>query len=447
MRRTIASIDVDPVPQIVVAFVPNYKHVPLPRFHLPSSRLLLWASLWTPLAHIDSDLHVRSYVHACAHVHTMAARLQSTLRTTSPPAVRSSTQDGRSMRNVFASIHAAAAPAAVVSTEDPKVHIRYGISSTQGPRETMEDVAYAVPSGPCGLFYCSVLDGHAGVASARYLEEHLFDTIYQAFKEDAQNSACAVENLDEEGLCCPIGLTSIMTSSYQQADAKLLRWLKKQPGPEKDSGSTATSVLVDQNRIVVANVGDSRAVLSRTSGHVDLSVEHRVYGSGDVVAREAKRVEASGGWVDDGRVCGILAVSRAFGDAAFKGEGLNKMLEDGVRDGYFTAESVRDVSFVGDPVISLPDVLEMSVSPEDEFVIVATDGLWDVVTSKEGCDFVRRDMKKGQSPEQAAERLITIAERRRTQDNVAVVVIDLKGADWWQQDSTSAGGKKIFGLF
>ncbi len=310
----------------------------------------------------------------------------------------------------------------------------------------MEDVAYAVPSGPCGLFYCSVLDGHAGIASAQYLEEHLFDTIYQAFKEDAQNSACAVESLDEEGLCCPIGLTSIMTSSYQKADSKLLEWLKKQPGPEKDSGCTATSVLVDQYRIVVANVGDSRAVLSRTSGHIDLSVEHRVYGSGDVVAREAKRIEASGGWVDDGRVCGILAVSRAFGDAAFKGEGLKKMLEDGVRDGYFTAEFVKDVSFVGDPVISLPDVLEMSVSPEDEFVIVATDGLWDVVNSKEGCEFVRKDLKKGQSPEQAAERLTTIAERRRTQDNVAVVVIDLKGSEWWQRGNT-AGGKKIFGLF
>ena len=194
-------------------------------------------------------------------------------------------------------VHAAAAPAesSVVRTDAHEVEIRYGISSAQGPRETMEDVAYAVPEGPCGLFYCSVLDGHAGVASARYLEEHLFDTIYQAFKEDAQNSSCAVENLDEEGLCCPIGLTSIMTSSYQRADAELLQWLKKQPGPEKDSGCTATSVLVDQYRIVVANVGDSRAVLSRTSGHVDLSVEHRVFGGGDVVVREAKRIEASGG--------------------------------------------------------------------------------------------------------------------------------------------------------
>ena len=353
-------------------------------------------------------------------------------------------------RNVFAKIHAAAAPVEVADTDtegEQKAEIRYGIASTQGPRETMEDVAYAVPKGPCSMFYCSVLDGHAGIASARYLEEHLFDTINQAFQEDSQNSVCSVENLDEEGLCCPIGLTSIMTSSYQKADTKLLQWLKKQPGPEKESGCTATSVLVNQSRIVVANVGDSRAVLSRTSGPLDLSVEHRVYGSGDVVSREAKRIEASGGWVDDGRVCGILAVSRAFGDAAFKGEGLPKMLQDGVRDGYFTAEFAKGVSFVSDPVISLPDVLEMSLSPEDEFVIVATDGLWDVVNSKEGCEFVRKDLKKGQSPEQAAERLVTIAERRRTQDNVAVVVIDLKGGEWWHQPGKSTGGKKMFGLF
>ena len=363
-----------------------------------------------------------------------------------PVSLRHAVRPTSSLRAPTNAIRPAAVAPTTLANAAPEregLEIRYGIASMQGPRETMEDVAYAVPNGPCGLFYCSVLDGHAGVASARYLERHLFDTIADAFKEDAQQTVCSVEDLDEEGLCCPIALTSIMTSSYQSADKKLLTWLKKQPGPERESGCTATSVLLDQYRIVVANVGDSRAVMSRTSGPIDLSVEHRVYGSGDIVERETKRIEASGGWVDDGRVCGILAVSRAFGDAAFKGEGLKKMLKDGVRDGYFTAEFAKGVSFVDDPVISRPNVLETSVTPEDEFVVVATDGLWDVVSSKEGCEFVRKDLRKGQSPEQAAKRLITIAERRRTQDNVAVVVIDLKGSDWWSQSKD----KKMFGLF
>jgi protein phosphatase 1A len=355
--------------------------------------------------------------------------------------------DSRRAHQCSVALRASAAPSmSRDAAETIETDIRYGIGSTQGPRDTMEDVAYAVPNGPCGLFYCSVLDGHAGIASARYLEAHLFDTINRAFKEDAQVSACALDDLDEEGLCCPIGLTSIMTSSYKTADEQLLTWLKGQPEPEAGSGCTATSVLVDKDRIIVANVGDSRAVMSRASGAIDLSVEHRVYGEGDVVTRESKRVEACGGWVDDGRVCGILAVSRAFGDASFKGDGLKALLQNGVRDGFWTAEFAQSVTFTSDPVISVPDVLEMSVSPEDEFVIVATDGLWDVVSSKEGCEFVRKDLRKGLEPSKAAERLITIAERRRTQDNVAVVVIDLKGADFWKSAAESRGGK-MFGLF
>lgn len=63
-------------------------------------------------------------------------------------------------------------------------------------------------------------------------------------------------------------------------------------------------------QVVVANVGDSRAVLSRGGRPVDLSTEHRVWGKTPTVQAEIKRIEGVGGWVDDGRVCGVLAVSR-----------------------------------------------------------------------------------------------------------------------------------------
>lgn len=219
----------------------------------------------------------------------------------------------------------------------------------------------------------------------------------------------------------------------------------EQPDPERGSGCTATTVLVNKERIIVANVGDSRAVMSRTNGTLDLSTEHRVYGTGEVVAAESQRVEESGGWVEDGRVCGVLAVSRAFGDANFKGKGLKKLLADGIRDGFWSKEFADTVTFVNDPVISVPDVLEMSVSSDtDEFVIVASDGLWDVVSSKEGCDFVKKDLRRGRSPAEAASRLVDIATRRRTSDNVAVIVIDLKGQEYWK---TEAPQNKLFGLF
>lgn len=46
----------------------------------------------------------------------------------------------------------------------------------------------------------------------------------------------------------------------------------------------------------------------------------------------------AGGWVDDGRVCGILAVSRAFGDPEFKGSGLQQLLQRGVQEGLWTQD-------------------------------------------------------------------------------------------------------------
>ena len=56
-----------------------------------------------------------------------------------------------------------------------------------------------------------------------------------------------------------------------------------------------------------------------------------MWGAGETVDAETARVQAAGGWVADGRVCDVLAVSRAFGDREFKGEGLPRMMERGVK--------------------------------------------------------------------------------------------------------------------
>jgi len=185
-------------------------------------------------------------------------------------------------------------------------------------------------------------------------------------------------------------------------------------------------------------------VLCRTGIAVDLSTEHRVYGSGPSVASEIDRVQKAGGWIDDGRVCGILAVSRAFGDADYKGEGLHRMLNRGVQDGYWTEEFAAAAKFTADPVLSEPDVLEMAISPEeDDFLVVATDGLWDVIGSQEVCNLVRNDLRRGKHPEEISQRLTTVALRRHTADNVAVVVVDLLGQAAWRQPASP----KLFGVF
>ena len=92
-----------------------------------------------------------------------------------------------------------------------------------------------------------------------------------------------------------------------------LRHAVHAPEEERTSGCTATCCLVRRDMVVVANVGDSRAVLCRGGRPVDLSAEHRVWGKTAAVQAEIARIECVGGWVDDGRVCGVLAVSRRAG--------------------------------------------------------------------------------------------------------------------------------------
>ncbi|NJM43092.1 MAG: hypothetical protein HC858_02200 [Brachymonas sp.] len=97
------------------------------------------------------------------------------------------------------------------------------------------------------------------------------------------------------------------------------------------------------------------------------------------VAEEQRRVEAVGGWVSsDGRVCDMIAVSRAFGDWEFKGDGLPTLLQDGIEQEWWDEEFAAGVKFTGDVVTAEPSVSVFPVSKEagDEFLVIATDGLW-----------------------------------------------------------------------
>lgn len=296
------------------------------------------------------------------------------------------------------------------------------------------------------MLSAAVFDGHAGTAAVNFLMENLYYIVETRIDTMSLGLDCTLAERDE-ALCCPIELHSVLTDCYCQADIKLLEWLEGQPKEDASSGCTATTALVRADRVIVANVGDSRAVLSRKGKALDLSTEHRVYGRGPAVESEISRIESVGGWIDDGRVCGILAVSRAFGDSDFKGKGLHHMLAEGVKEGMWDEEFVSSVSFTGDPVSSEPDVFELTVSQEeDEFLIVATDGLWDVMTSQEVVEYVRNQLRKGNDSSEVAERLASVAVKRRTADNVAVIVIDMMGKEKWESLGVPERNR-VFGLF
>ena len=79
------------------------------------------------------------------------------------------------------------------------------------------------------------------------------------------------------------------------------------------AGCTATVILVTRTEIICANAGDSRTVMSRGGRAKDMSEDHKPDNSG-----ELSRIQRSGGFVEEGRVNGMLALSRALGDFEYK---------------------------------------------------------------------------------------------------------------------------------
>ncbi|KAL1547887.1 protein-serine/threonine phosphatase [Salvia divinorum] len=215
-----------------------------------------------------------------------------------------------------------------------------------------------------GLF--AIYDGHLGDRVPTYLKDNLFDNILREpnFWEDP---------------------TSAIINAYHSTD-KLILEKSMQLGP---GGSTAvTAIVIDGKHLWVANIGDSRAVICRNKIAEQLSVDHEPHS-------EKKRIEKQGGFVttlpgDVPRVNGQLAVARAFGDENLKAH-----------------------------LSSEPDVRDIRIDSTTQFVILASDGLWKVMSNQEAVDVV----KNIKDPQAAAKRLTTEALTRKSKDDISCIVI------------------------
>lgn len=168
-------------------------------------------------------------------------------------------------------------------------------------------------------------------------------------------------------------------------------------------GTTAVAALVGEHTVCVANCGDSKAVLYRGGLPVPLSVEHRPDRQD-----EMERVEKAGGKVmfwNGPRVMGILAMSRALGDL-----------------------SLRPY------VIPDPDVTVVARQQDDEFLILGSDGLWDVLSNSDVYSVVLRCFARARdrnlsamdASRQAATALTRTALDRGSRDNITAIVVDLR---------------------
>lgn len=175
--------------------------------------------------------------------------------------------------------------------------------------------------------------------------------------------------------------------------------------PEEESGTTALSMLVLGDKLVVANIGDSRAVLSRRGQAVAMSQDQK-----PTMFSEWERIKKAGGYIDDeGFLNGQLAVSRAIGD--WHVDEL-KQKEDGSPG----------------PLIADPDIHIHLCEKDDEFVLLASDGLWDVFSSQGAVTFARDRLREHNDPSKCSTELIEEAINRHTTDNISCVCVCLSDA-------------------
>lgn len=200
--------------------------------------------------------------------------------------------------------------------------------------------------------FFGVYDGHGGEKAALFTGEYLHRIIKAT---DAFKQKDYVNALKEGFLNCD----QAILRDYDMRD--------------DDSGCAATSVIVSESSIYCGNAGDSRTVMSINGFAKALSYDHKPSNEG-----EKTRICAAGGYVDMGRVNGNLALSRGIGDFEFK-KNIDLPAEEQV-------------------VTCYPDVIQHNINLEnDEFIILACDGIWDCLTSQNAVECVRRGIYERKS--------------------------------------------------
>ncbi|KAJ9164739.1 Protein phosphatase 2C isoform gamma [Coniochaeta hoffmannii] len=283
----------------------------------------------------------------------------------------------------------------------------YGVSAMQGWRISMEDShttvldllakAEASKAHPQKLSFFGVYDGHGGDKVALFAGENIHKIIA---KQD-----------------------TFKTGNYEQAlkDGFLAtdRAILSDPKYEEEvSGCTACVGLITDDKIYVANAGDSRSVLGVKGRAKPLSFDHKPQNEG-----EKARITAAGGFVDFGRVNGNLALSRAIGDFEFKK----------------SAELAPEQQIV----TAYPDVMVHELGDDDEFLVIACDGIWDCQSSQAVVEFVRRGIAAKQDLEKICENMMDncLASNSETGgvgcDNMTMIIVGfLRGRskeEWYDE--------------
>ena len=264
----------------------------------------------------------------------------------------------------------------------PEVHCQV---ARKNQCETMQDrhlVAQIVLPDKGKVDLVAIFDGHG--------DHHVAEELLKILPEIVANKLDKVANIHS-----PIAVTHALYQTILAADYKMYQ------GNGLHGGSTAIIVLWphDDNYLYIANLGDSRAVVWSDNTIIMETADHRPQ------LAEVERIHASGGYISNGLVGGVLDISRSFGDYTRDLKLMNNRYMG-----------------IGAPVSSEPDVyrIDLSKRPGKVRLILASDGLWNVMSSQQVVQF----FGVADNKEQCAS-IISEAIKRGSQDNITVMLIDI----------------------
>lgn len=334
--------------------------------------------------------------------------------------------------------------APIDDADDPFAGLSFSVGVAENKnityRSKMEDVHTYVANFAEKLDwgYFAIFDGHAGKQTARWCGNNLHTILEQEILHGELSStaspveASPVDPEDTEaitGLPAPHKhpvLSDMQENLYQAflradtlnekegnglsgstAAVAVLRWEadpSRHPSPENPEPPQSSPekknhpydfVPTHHKRVLyTSNVGDLRIVLCRLGHPYRLSYDHKA-----TDPNEIERIKNARGLVMKNRVNGVLAVSRSLGD-----------------------------SYMKDLVIGVPFTTATEITDKDEFMILACDGVWDVISDAAACKTVSQVLQESNNNAQlAALRLCQQAIDNSTTDNVTVMVVRFHG--------------------
>ncbi|XP_026453877.1 probable protein phosphatase 2C 34 [Papaver somniferum] len=243
------------------------------------------------------------------------------------------------------------------------------------------------------MMFCGVFDGHG--TWGHYVSKHVRDSMPSSLLRNWQETLAAASDDPKFELTTDKNVRqfNIWKQGYLKTCAAVDRELKQHRTVDAfNSGTTAVTIVRQGDNIFISNVGDSRAVLATASDDGTLVPVQLTMDFKPNIPQEAERIMQCNGRVfcldDEPGVHRVwlpaeekpgLAMSRALGDFCVKDFG----------------------------VISVPEVTQRSITSKDQFIILATDGVWDVISNQEAVQIVSSTPDK----RKAAKRIVECAAR------------------------------------